>query len=121
MAVITAHSLLIRNSLRAFEEGNAHRPREAFPSMLPLQVQLSEMGLKTLSGPLSWHWLPGGNWSSHLTSPEAFASYLIGTLGANSCSFCSYIRKQCLHAGRPEGPVLNLTTPASGYRDQEPW
>ena len=51
MVVITAHSLLIRNSLRAFEEGNANRPRRAFPSMLPVEVHLSKMGLKTLSGP----------------------------------------------------------------------
>lgn len=48
--VITANSLLIRNSLRAFEEGNANRPHKAFPSVLPAQVHLSEMGLKTLSG-----------------------------------------------------------------------
>ena len=50
MLVITANSLLIRNSLRAFEEGNANRPHKAFPSVLPAQVHLSEMGLKTLSG-----------------------------------------------------------------------
>ena len=108
VVVITAHSLLIRNSLRAFEEGNANRPRKAFPSMLPVEVHLSEMGLKTLRGPLSWHWLPGGNWSSGLASPEAFASYLIGTLGAKSCPFCSYIRKRCLHSGHPWRPLCSV-------------
>lgn len=121
MTVTAAHSPVIWPETAREPLGGLAAPpvleerMRAAPARLFLLHYLAQvyLGQVYLAGPSGVRWLrrlsvapsPGTgllyrqDQSTYLASPKPFASFLTGTVGAESYPFCSSIRKLFLHSG----------------------